>query len=81
MCFYTHTSFLKFSSFLEDGIIRTAYNLDLEAEQALAHSVLLVEAYSLAEERSGTATITVNVLDVNEYPPFCSPSVFVYEEE
>ncbi|XP_029631264.1 cadherin-related family member 4 isoform X1 [Salmo trutta] len=63
----------------EDGIIRTAYNLDLEAERALAHSVLLVRAYSVALERSATATVTVNVLDVNEFPPFCSPSVFVLE--
>ncbi|XP_035633721.1 cadherin-related family member 4-like [Oncorhynchus keta] len=61
----------------EDGVIRTAYNLDLEAERALAQSVLLVRAYSVAMERSATATVTVNVLDVNEFPPFCSPSVFV----
>ncbi|XP_070964813.1 cadherin-3-like [Oncorhynchus clarkii lewisi] len=64
---------------MEDGVIRTAYNLDLEAERALAHSVLLVRAYSVAVERSATATVTVNVLDVNEFPPFCSPSVFVLE--
>ncbi|CAB1353807.1 unnamed protein product, partial [Coregonus sp. 'balchen'] len=63
----------------EDGIIRTAYNLDLEAERALAQSVLLVRAYSVAVERSATATVTVNVLDVNEFPPFCFPSVFVLE--
>ncbi|XP_036806262.1 cadherin-related family member 4 isoform X2 [Oncorhynchus mykiss] len=63
----------------EDGVIRTAYNLDLEAERALAHSVLLVRAYSVAVECSATATVTVNVLDVNEFPPFCSPSVFVLE--
>ncbi|XP_045079153.1 cadherin-related family member 4-like [Coregonus clupeaformis] len=64
---------------IEDGIIRTAYNLDLEAERALAQSVLLVRAYSVAVERSATATVTVNVLDVNEFPPFCFPSVFVLE--
>ncbi|KAM6980737.1 cadherin-related family member 4-like [Aplochiton taeniatus] len=63
----------------EDGVIRTAYNLDLEAERALTLGVLLVRATSLAQGRSGTATLTVNVLDVNEYPPFCSPSVFVLE--
>ncbi|XP_046881066.1 cadherin-related family member 4-like isoform X1 [Hypomesus transpacificus] len=79
LCYTFLKDYRPFKIGREDGIIRTAYNLDLEAEQALAHSVLLVEAYSLAEERSGTATITVNVLDVNEYPPFCSPSVFVLE--
>ncbi|KAI4876738.1 hypothetical protein NFI96_033831 [Prochilodus magdalenae] len=61
----------------EDGIIRTAYNLDLEADRTLERMVLLVRAFSVVENRSGTATITVNVLDVNEHPPFCSPPVIL----
>ncbi|KAM3877834.1 cadherin-related family member 4-like [Diretmus argenteus] len=63
----------------EDGVIRAAYNLDLETEPTLAHSILLVRAYSLVEQCTGTATVTISVLDVNEYPPFCSPSVFVLQ--
>lgn len=58
---------------LEDGIIRTAYSLDLESDRTLMRIVLLVRALSVEENRSGTATVTVNVLDVNEHPPFCSP--------
>ncbi|XP_058230083.1 cadherin-related family member 4-like [Hemibagrus wyckioides] len=54
---------------LEDGVIRTAYNLDLEADRTLTQTVLLVRAISVLEDRSGTATVTVNVLDVNEHPP------------
>ncbi|KAL6464314.1 hypothetical protein MHYP_G00266310 [Metynnis hypsauchen] len=63
----------------EDGIIRTAYNLDLEADRTLIRMVLLVRALSVVENRSGTATITVNVLDVNEHPPFCSPPIILPE--
>ncbi|XP_036416084.1 cadherin-related family member 4-like [Colossoma macropomum] len=61
----------------EDGIIRTAYNLDLEADRTLMRMVLLVRALSVIENRSGTATITVHVLDVNEHPPFCSPPIIL----
>ncbi|MBN3316062.1 CDHR4 protein, partial [Atractosteus spatula] len=61
----------------DSGIIRTAYNLDLEADLALQYSVLKVRAYSRLDRRSATATVTVTVLDVNEYPPLCFPSVFV----
>ncbi|XP_030634249.1 cadherin-related family member 4-like [Chanos chanos] len=61
----------------EDGIIRTAFNLDLETDRTLTQTILLVRALSLSEGRSGTATVTINVLDVNEHPPFCSPPVFV----
>lgn len=62
---------------LEDGMIRTAYNLDLEADRTLSQMVLLVRAISVLEDRSGTATVTINVLDVNEHPPFCSPPVIM----
>ncbi|XP_061076046.1 cadherin-related family member 4-like [Conger conger] len=61
----------------EDGIITTAFNLDLESDRSLEHRVLLVRAFSVSEGRRGTATVTVNVLDVNEHAPFCVPSVFV----
>lgn len=62
---------------LEDGIIRTAYNLDVEADGSLMQTVLLVRAVSVLEDRSGTAMVSVNVLDVNEHPPFCSPPVIM----
>ncbi|XP_035244486.1 cadherin-related family member 4-like [Anguilla anguilla] len=61
----------------EDGIITTAFNLDLESDRSLEQRVLLVRAFSVSEGRRGTATVTVNVLDVNEHAPFCVPSIFV----
>ncbi|XP_055039749.2 cadherin-related family member 4 isoform X4 [Misgurnus anguillicaudatus] len=61
----------------DDGVIRTSYNLDLESDSTLTQNVLLVRAFSESEGQSGTATVTVNVLDVNEHPPFCSPDVIV----
>ncbi|KAJ8361151.1 hypothetical protein SKAU_G00176760 [Synaphobranchus kaupii] len=43
----------------------------------MERGVLLVRAFSVSEGRRGTATVTVNVLDVNEHAPYCVPSVFV----
>ncbi|XP_066556064.1 cadherin-related family member 4-like [Amia ocellicauda] len=59
------------------GIIRTAYSLDLEREPVLQYRVLMVRAYSTADLCSGTATVAITVLDVNEYPPLCFPPVLV----
>ncbi|MCJ8744200.1 hypothetical protein PDJAM_G00115710 [Pangasius djambal] len=76
--FYTFVkAFPAYKIGREDGVIRTAYDLDLEADRTLTQTVLLVRAISILEDRSGTATVTVNVLDVNEHPPFCSPPVII----
>ncbi|KAL2090717.1 hypothetical protein ACEWY4_012980 [Coilia grayii] len=60
-----------------DGVIRTSYNLDLESDRTLRKNVLLVRAFSMSEDRSGTATVTVHVQDVNEHAPLCDPPVIV----
>ncbi|KAG5274817.1 hypothetical protein AALO_G00140450 [Alosa alosa] len=61
----------------EDGVIKTSYNLDLESDRTLEKSILLVRAFSMSEDRSGTATVTVYVQDVNEHAPLCVPPVIV----
>ncbi|XP_041080050.1 cadherin-related family member 4-like isoform X2 [Polyodon spathula] len=60
----------------QDGIIRTIFELDLEANGALQWSILMIRAFS-STGRSGTATVNVTVLDVNDNPPTCTPSAIV----
>ncbi|KAK1161473.1 cadherin-related family member 4-like, partial [Acipenser oxyrinchus oxyrinchus] len=60
----------------QDGIIRTTCELDLETNGDLQWSILMIRAFSTTH-RSGTATVNVTVLDVNDNPPTCTPSVIV----
>ncbi|XP_058844710.1 cadherin-related family member 4-like isoform X2 [Acipenser ruthenus] len=60
----------------QDGIIRTTCELDLETDGDQQWSILMIRAFSTTH-RSGTATVNVTVLDVNDNPPTCTPSVIV----
>nr|XP_015203534.1 PREDICTED: cadherin-related family member 4-like isoform X2 [Lepisosteus oculatus] len=59
------------------GEIRTTYNLDLEANPHLNSTVFLVQAYDPIHKVSATATVSITVRDVNEFPPVCHPALIV----
>ncbi|KAG7472269.1 hypothetical protein MATL_G00107080 [Megalops atlanticus] len=59
------------------GVIRIAHSLDLEASPQLTVTCLLVVAYDPLHKVSATASVTVTVLDVNDIPPYCIPSLIV----
>ncbi|XP_075040003.1 cadherin-related family member 4 [Mixophyes fleayi] len=60
------------------GTIKTTYNLDLDTVSSLVSTVLLVRAYDqFQRSNSATVTVTINVLDVNDIAPRCSPAVLV----
>ncbi|RXM94738.1 Cadherin-related family member 4 [Acipenser ruthenus] len=60
----------------QDGIIRTTCELDLETNGDQQWSILMIRAFSTTH-RSGTGTVNVTVLDINDNPPTCTPSVIV----
>ncbi|KAG8534765.1 hypothetical protein GDO81_018600, partial [Engystomops pustulosus] len=60
------------------GTIRSTYNLDLETTPSLVTTVLEVRAYDRYQRsNSATVTVTINVLDVNDIAPKCSPAIIV----
>ncbi|XP_040264267.1 cadherin-related family member 4 [Bufo bufo] len=60
------------------GTIRTTYNLDLDTSPALVSSILQVRAYDpYNRSNSASVTVTINVLDVNDIAPQCSPAIIV----
>lgn len=62
------------------GVIRTGLNLDVDKYPSLTYTLLLVHAYSADNSAtSGTATVNVFVLDVNDNFPICDPPSFLVE--
>ncbi|XP_043934436.1 cadherin-related family member 4 [Protopterus annectens] len=62
------------------GIIRTGMHLDVDKTPSLTYTMLLVRVYSAdSSGTSGTATVNVFVLDVNDNFPVCDPPSFLVE--
>ncbi|XP_018427695.1 PREDICTED: cadherin-related family member 4 [Nanorana parkeri] len=62
------------------GMIKTTFNLDLDANPSLRTTVLEVRAYNRSQHTdSATATVTITVTDVNNIAPRCSPAIVVTE--
>ncbi|XP_069824757.1 cadherin-related family member 4 [Dendropsophus ebraccatus] len=60
------------------GTIRTTYNLNLEKFPSLVTTIHQVRAYDrFQRSNSATVTVTITVLDVNNFAPQCSPAIFV----
>ncbi|XP_034880388.1 LOW QUALITY PROTEIN: cadherin-1-like [Mirounga leonina] len=60
-----------------DGLLKTAKGLDFETTQRYTLYMTVVNAVPLASLPTSTATITVDVLDVNEAPVFVPPMKMV----
>ncbi|XP_025860819.2 cadherin-1-like [Vulpes vulpes] len=60
-----------------DGLLKTAKGLDFETTQQYTLYVTVVNEVPLASLSTSTATVTVDVVDVNEAPVFVPPTKIV----
>nr|XP_055161201.1 cadherin-1-like [Nyctereutes procyonoides] len=60
-----------------DGLLKTAKGLDFETTQQYTLYVTVVNEVPLASLSTSTATVTVDVVDVNEAPVFVPPTKMV----